>query len=139
MRLIRTLIVLGAAGLFLPSPPEDQTGAEPTAESPTAFEMLSSAGSAASDAWSFCQRQPEVCNVAGYAAERLQAKAFYSASLLWGWAWEEKGAAPSAQGPFASLTVEGDVPPPGGEHGGSQSTLGLDDLVAPWRGPAKDG
>lgn len=139
MRLFRTLIVLGAAGLFLPSPPEDQAAMQASADSPSTLEVLSSAGSAASDAWSFCSRQPEVCGVAGYLAGRLEAKALYSASLLWGWAWEGGGAKPAPQGPFATITVPGDRPAPTGSETGGGSTLGLDDLVPPWRGPAKDG
>lgn len=136
MRLIRTLLVLGAAGLFLPSPPGEPAGTGP--EQPSAFEVLSSAGSAASDAWSFCSRQPEVCGVAGYLAERLETKALYSASLLWGWAWDG-GTPPPPQGPFASVTVPGDRPAAPGKATGGQSTLGLDDLVPPWRGPEKEG
>ncbi len=139
MRLFRTLIVLGAAGLLLPSPPGEPQIAGEGLDQPSAFEMLTSAGSAASDAWSFCSRQPEVCEVAGYMAERLQTKALYSASLLWGWAWEGKEAPLAARGPHAAIIVPGDVPPPSGQNGKGQSTLGLDDLVAPWRGPSKDG
>jgi len=141
MRLFRTLIVLGAAGLFLPSPPDDPKSTGTGADSPSAFQMLSSAGSAASDAWGFCSRQPDVCGVAGYLAERLETKALYSASLLWGWAWDGGKAKPAvAQGPFTTITVEGDMPAAGGADGGKgQSTLGLDDLVPPWRGPAKEG
>ena len=140
MRLVRTLIVLGAAGLLLPSPPGEPQGPGDGLESPSAFEMLSSAGSAASDAWSFCSRQPEVCDVAGYLADRLQSKALYSASLLWGWAWDGKAGAPAAAaGPAVSVIVPGDVPPPSRLSEKGQSTLGLDDLVQPWRGPAKDG
>lgn len=145
MRLFRTLLVLGAAGLFLPSPPEDPKAPGKGADSPSAFEMLSSAGSAASDAWGFCSRQPEVCGVAGYLADRLEAKALYSASLLWGWAWDGKPAprAVALQGPFTEITVEGDMPaaPAGADatDGRGRSTLGLDDLVPPWRGPAKEG
>ena len=138
MRLIRTIILLGAAGLLLPSPPDEpKTGAD--ADSPSTIEMLSSAGSAASDAWSFCRRQPEVCGVAGYLAGRLEAKTLYSASLLWGWAWDGRTGKPQLQGPFAEITVEGDMPAPAADDPKGQSTLGLDDLVPPWRGPAKEG
>ncbi len=135
MRLIRTIILLGAAGLLLPSPPEDlKSGSDP--DSPSTIDMLSSAGSAASDAWSFCSRQPEVCGLAGYLAGRLESKALYSASLLWGLAWNGK---PQPQSPFAEITVDGDVPPPATDDPKGQSTLGLDDLVPAWRGPSKEG
>ncbi|WP_421695815.1 hypothetical protein [Aestuariivirga sp.] len=137
MRLFRTLIVLGAAGLFLPSPPEDPSATGEDTAGPSTFEVISSAGSAASDAWSFCSRQPEVCGVAAYLGGKLEAKALYSASLLWGWTFEDTPEPPAAhvQGPFAALTVSGPVPdPPGGPPQG-QSTLQLDDLIAPWRRP----
>jgi hypothetical protein len=138
MRLIRTIVLLGAAGLLLPSPPEElKRGPDP--DSPSTIDMLSSAGSAASDAWSFCSRQPDVCSVAGYLANRLEGKLLYSGSLLWGWAWDGKSGKPHLQGPYAAVTVEGDVPPPVAGDPKSQSTLGLDDLVPPWHGPAKEG
>lgn len=138
MRLLRTIILLSAAGLLLPSPPEElATGPDP--DSPTTIDLLSSAGSAASDAWSFCSRQPEVCGVAGYLGGKLEGKLLYSASLLWGWAWDGKAMTPRSQGPFAAITVEGDMPPPATDDPKGQSTLTLDDLVPPWRGPAKEG
>jgi hypothetical protein len=138
MRLFRTIILLSAAGLLLPSPPEELAKrADP--DSPTTIDMLSSAGSAASDAWSFCSRQPDVCGVAGYLGGKLEGKLLYSASLLWGWAWDGKTAKPRPQGPYAVITVEGDMPPPATDDPKGQSTLGLDDLVPPWRGPAKEG
>jgi hypothetical protein len=138
MRLFRTIILLAAAGLLLPSPPEERArGPDPL--SPSTIDMLSSAGSAASDAWSFCSRQPEVCGVAGYLGGKLESKVLYSASLLWGWAWDGKSGKPKMVGPFAGVTVEGDYPPPAGTEPAGQSTLGLDDLVPPWRGPAKEG
>lgn len=137
-------MVLGAAGLFLPSPPEDPQLKGEVQDAPSTFEMISSAGKAAADAWSFCSRQPEVCGVAVYLGGKLEAKALYSASLLWGWTFDGKGEAkrtPVDAGPFAVITV----PAPGPEAPGSapvgQSTLMLDDLIAPWRphdGP-KDG
>jgi hypothetical protein len=138
MRLFRTIILLGAAGLLLPSPPEELARG-PDPDSPSTIDMLASAGSAASDAWSFCSRQPDVCGVAGYLGGKLEGKLLYSASLLWGWAWDGKAGRPRITGPFAQITVEGDYPPPAGNPRDSQSTLGLDDLVAPWRGPAKEG
>lgn len=138
MRLIRTIVLLSAAGLLLPSPPDElKTGPDP--DSPSTIDMLSSAGSAASDAWSFCSRQPEVCSVAGYLGGKLEGKVLYSASLLWGWAWDGKSGKPVPAGPFAAITVEGDVPAAVTGDAGGQSTLGLDDLVPPWRGPAKEG
>lgn len=135
-------MILGAAGLFLPSPPEDPSARQAeTAEGPSAFEMMSSAGAAASDAVGFCGRQPDVCGVAGYLAGRLERKMLYSASLLWGWAWDEK--TPVEAGGTAALRVEGDAPetPAASPQAVGRSTLRLDDLIPEWRGPArkKDG
>jgi len=138
MRLFRTIMVLSGAGLLLPSPPEELARG-PDPGSPSTIDMLSSAGSAASDAWSFCSRQPDVCGVAGYLGGKLEGKVLYSASLLWGWAWDGKADKPKLHGPYAEVTVEGDRPPPAGDETGGRSTLGLDDLVPPWRGPAKEG
>lgn len=138
MRLFRTIILLGAAGLLLPSPPEELAKG-PDPDQPSTIELLSTAGSAASDAWSFCTRQPEVCGVAGYLGGKLEGKLLYSASLLWGWAWDGKEGKPRPAGPYASVTVEGDMPVAATEDPQGQSTLGLDDLVPPWRGPAKEG
>ena len=138
MRLFRTIILLSAAGLLLPSPPEELAKG-PDADSPTTIDMLASAGSAASDAWSFCSRQPDVCGVAGYLGGKLEGKVLYSASLLWGWAWDGKSGKPKLQGPYAAIAVEGDMPPPATDDPKGQSTLGLDDLVPAWRGPAKEG
>lgn len=144
MRIFRTLILLGAAGLFLPSPPEDPSTLKAETEGPSAFEMMSSAGATAADAATFCSRQPEVCSVAGYLAGQLERKLLYSASLLWGWAWEEQPAGQPAG--FTVLHVAGDGPaprPPGasGSPPPGQSTLRLDDLIPEWRGPGsnKDG
>lgn len=138
MRLIRTIILLGAAGLLLPSPPEELARG-PDPDSPSTIDMLSSAGSAASDAWGFCSRQPDVCGVAGYLGDKLEGKLLYSASLLWGWAWDGSKGKPQLKGPYATVTVEGDMPAPATDEPTGQNTLGLDDLVEPWRGPAKEG
>jgi hypothetical protein len=148
MRIFRTLILLGAAGLFLPSPPEDPAARQAEAEGPSAFEMMSSAGATAADAATFCSRQPEVCGVAGYLAGQMERKLLYSASLLWGWAWEEEapGNAADGSGGLISISVAGDVPEPdpSGASGSTpkgRSTLRLDDLIPEWRGPSskKDG
>ncbi|MCA3561515.1 MAG: hypothetical protein IOC82_10865 [Aestuariivirga sp.] len=138
MRVFRTIILLAAAGLLLPSPPEELAKG-PDPDQPSTIDMLSSAGSAASDAWSFCSRQPDVCAMAGYMGSKLEGKLLYSASLLWGWAWDGGKGHPQLSGPSAAITVEGDFPPPSGAATDGQSTLGLDDLVPPWRGPAKEG
>jgi hypothetical protein len=137
MRIFRTLIVLTGAGLLLPSPPDGWRAADHGVPEPSTLELLTSAGAAASDAASFCTRQPEVCSVAGYLADKLTAKAIYSASLVWGWAGREGPELAEDKGPFAAVSVPGDVPEavPAAQTG--QSTLELDDLIPEWRGPRK--
>ncbi|MFM8747085.1 MAG: DUF5330 domain-containing protein [Aestuariivirga sp.] len=139
MRIFRTLILLTGAGLLLPSPPEGWRAAEQGAPEPSTLELLTSAGAAASDAASFCSRQPEVCSVAGYLTEKLTAKALYSASLVWGWAERDAPQPAEASGPFAAISVAGDVPDALPAEQAGQSTLGLDDLIPEWRGPQKGG
>ena len=107
MRLFRTILLLSAAGLLLPSPPEDLAKGS-DADSPSTI-------------------------------GKLEGKLLYSASLLWGWAWDGRTGKPKLQGPYATVTVEGDMPPPATNDPKGQSTLGLDDLVPPWRGAAKEG
>ena len=77
--------------------------------------------------------------MASYLGGKLEGKVLYSASLLWGWAWDGKAGKPKLTGPYAEIAVEGDYPPPASDEPQGQSTLGLDDLVAPCRGPAKEG
>ncbi len=145
MRIFRTLILLGAAGLFLPSPPEDPAVHQAEAEGPSAFEMMSSAGATAADAATFCSRQPDVCAVAGYLAGQMERKLLYSASLLWGWAWEDTtpGDGGGASEGMTMISVAGDVPEsdPSGASGSTpqgRSTLRLDDLIPEWRGPSRN-
>lgn len=139
MRIFRTLILLTGAGLLLPSPPEGWRAADHGVPEPSTLELLTSAGAAASDAASFCTRQPEVCGVAGYLADKLTAKALYSASLVWGWARPEGPPRAEAAGPFAAVLVAGDIPDPLPAEQSGQSTLELDDLIPEWRGPQKGG
>jgi hypothetical protein len=139
MRIFRTLILLTGAGLLLPSPPEGWQASDHGVPEPSTLELLTSAGAAASDAASFCSRQPEVCSVAGYLTQKLTAKALYSASLVWGWADHEGPQPADASGPFAAISVPGDIPEPLPAEQSGQSTLELDDLIPDWRGPQKGG
>jgi hypothetical protein len=147
MRLIRTLLVLAGAGVFLPSPPQDleatTTGVAPTEVS--AVEMLSSATSTFSDLAGFCHRQPGACQTAAYVAAHLEAKAKYSAKLVYEWATDQPAPAGHAIIPVPAQAEEADqlqtgsttAAHPEGQDGAtpSQSTLTLGDLVPAWRGP----
>lgn len=140
MRIFRTLIVLAGAGLLLPSPPEGWRAADQDeAQQPSVLALLTSAGAAASDAASFCTRQPDVCTVAGYLADKAITKAIYSASLVWGWAGKDGPPPAAINGPSAALSVPGDVPETTPAAKGGQSTLELDDLIPEWREPGKGG
>ena len=88
MRLIRTIILLTGGGLLLPSPPADPMQGTGVADATTmsAMEMLSSATSAFGDVAGFCGRQPGACETAAYVAAHLEAKAKYSAKLVYEWA-----------------------------------------------------
>jgi hypothetical protein len=145
MRLIRTILLLGGAAFLLPSPPEPVTAANTTVlkQEVSTLEMLSSATSAVSDVASFCSRQPEVCETAVFVAAKLEAKAKYSARLIYEWASESTSdpALPATSQEAikvdmittgsTQLAMADDTPPPP-----SQSTLQIEDLIPEWRGPA---
>ena len=144
MRLIRTLLVLSGAGFLMPSPPEDISIGNEVAltQQVSALEVLSSASSAVVDVAGFCSRQREVCATAGYVAGKLEAKAKYSAKLIYEWASEStSGPALPAQSQEAlradllktgTNMAEATVP-----DASNQSTLKLQDVIPPWRGPVK--
>lgn len=127
MRIIRTLVLLTAVVVFMPSPPEERLGtADETA--PPATEFLSAAFSAVADMRDFCSRQAAVCDTAHYLAVKLEGKAKYGAELLYDWANER------AEQPAADVTTASGEP-----ARPSQNTLELEDLIPEWRAPAKQG
>lgn len=142
MRLIRTIVLLGGAAIFLPSPPaDDMADASSSGPAPvSAVEMLTQAISAISDVTSFCQRQPGACETAIALATHLEAKARYNARLIYEWAAETDRPVGHAEVP---VVVPGVDP----IHTGSaaralripeplrQSTLRPDDLIPAWRSP----
>ena len=144
MRLIRTLLVLSGAGFLIPSPPEEVAignGGVVTQQVST-LEVLSSASSAVTDVAGFCTRQPEVCSTAGYVAGKLEAKAKYGVKLIYEWAAESTSdpALPrkSQEANTADLLKTGTIVADAAEaEPGSQSTLKLQDVIPPWRGPGK--
>lgn len=124
MRIIRTIILLGAAAIFLPSPPQDRP--DLTADQPSATEFLSAALSTVADLGDFCSRQAAVCDTAHYLAATLEGKARYSIELLYQRSQESKGTALTQQ---ASDDDQGQAASPG------QNTLRLEDLIPEWRAP----
>lgn len=144
MRIFRTLMVLTGITVFLPSPPEVPSDGAVAAvgESVTAEQgegLLSTATMAIADIASFCARQPEVCQTAGFVAGKLEAKAKYSVKLLYEWANEASG--PEQVSPLPDQAEAVDPMTTGSARTTlalapeSQSTLRLDDLIPEWRGP----
>ena len=143
MRLIRTILILTSVGVLMPSPPEDLAAPADgsTSIQVSAGDMLSSATSAFSDIGDFCVRQPSACETVAVVAARFEAKAKYSAKLIYEWA-TDPGEVPETQAePVQAET--GDQLKTGSTRtivaesalAAGQSTLRLDDLIPEWRGP----
>jgi hypothetical protein len=107
------------------------------------LEMLSSATSAVGDVASFCVRQPDVCETAAYVAGKLEAKAKYSAKLIYEWASESTSdpalPATTQEAIKVDMMSTGSVKlakadPPEQKN---QSTLQIEDLIPEWRGPVE--
>ena len=140
MRIIRTILVLSAITAFMPSPPDDSNKVVPNGNTADTgyFEV---ATNAFSDLASFCERQPGVCETAGFVAHKLELKAKYGARLIYEWANEANTVPSTALQPdiasgsdpiktgSTKLASTKNAPLP------SQSTLRLDDLIPVWRGP----
>ena len=89
MKIIRTGLVLGAIGFFMPTPPElanNPDSAQGQGLGPFGYVMA--AADTFADVKGFCQRKPGVCNAAGHMAINLEARAKYSAKLIYEWANE---------------------------------------------------
>lgn len=137
MRIFRTLFILTAAVLLIPSPPDD--GRVEAATAPSTPEMLGAAFSTVADLRGFCARQPGVCDTAGFVAGTLEAKAKHGAKLIYEWA--NDGTAAPLEGEDLAVSVDaiqtgsttkaGAVEP----REPKQTTLTLEDLIPEWRGP----
>jgi hypothetical protein len=87
MGILRKAIVAGGMFAALPMPPHG--GQMETAEllaGPGTFAYVAAASDTFADVTSFCQRRPMACNVAQYIAVAAQAKAKYSAKIVYEWA-----------------------------------------------------
>ena len=115
MGILRKAIVAGGLFAVLPMPPQDgteQQGGQPP--SPGTFAYIAAASETYADVSSFCLRQPMACDVGQYIAVTAQAKAKYSAKIIYEWANEDnaqKTAAPvltteTAEAPFIPLPLE---------------------------------
>ncbi len=105
MRLIRTALLLGLAAWFLPSPPPGGE-AERQAAGADGATIALAAVRAATDAATFCDRQPEVCDTALKAWDVLRAKLVYSAGLAFE-EWRRRNAGASDASPPAVSTETG--------------------------------
>lgn len=141
MRIVRTIILLSAIVILMPSPPESvkKDAGLIAANDVSAPEILVAATRAASDLGGFCAREPQVCVTASYVAEMLEAKAKYSVRLIYDWANEASSgdAAPEQadavdQLVTSSTRVAVDEP-------ASQNTLKVEDRIPAWRAPTIGG
>ncbi len=87
MGILRTTLVLGAIFALLPMPPQSaEPGHTEIAEALGTFGYMVAAAEAFSDVKGFCMRKPAVCDAAGHVAVKIEAKAKYSAKLIYEWA-----------------------------------------------------
>lgn len=87
MGILRTTLVLGAIFALLPSPPKlARPGETEVARDSGTFGYVVAAAEAFSDVKGFCMRKPVVCEAAGQMAVKIEAKAKYSAKLIYEWA-----------------------------------------------------
>lgn len=143
MRIFRTIILLSGITVFMPSPPEDVNQARQSVASADVADSgyFEVATNTFSDLAAFCQRQPNVCETAGFVAHKLELKAKYGVRLIYEWANEANTTPSSALQPdiadgsdpieTGSMKLASVKQPPLA----SQSTLRLEDLIPVWRGP----
>jgi hypothetical protein len=142
MRIFRTIMLLTGVSVFMPSPPE-AANQDPgqTADAAATQSILVTAARAVSDVATFCSRQPEVCDTAGYVAGRLEAKAKYSVRLIYDWASESASEPQSTPYPNEAttdpITTGSMAVVAASEAGEGQSTLRIEDLIPEWRGPVQ--
>lgn len=134
MRIVRTLILLTGIGFLLPSPPEQAR--EQTADAALPG-VISTAMQAVSDVAGFCARQPGVCETAGYVAGKVEAKAKYSARLIYEWASESSTGSDRPGGMAQTDPLSTGSAPALRLARDGQSTLKLEDFIPAWRQPAK--
>jgi len=104
MKLTRWIVILGLAAVFMPSPPPGdpllQTAAgrsDATMRGADPAELAYAAMAAASDAGSFCSRQPQACEIAGRFWADFTLRLRYTLRLTYQWATGQEGqAAPSS-------------------------------------------
>ena len=138
MRIVRTIILLSAVVILMPSPPESEKkdAGFMVASDVSAPEIFVAATRAASDIGGFCAREPQVCVTAAYVARMFEAKAKYSVRLIYDWANEaSSGDATPHQADALDELVTSSTKLAGDEPA-SQNTLKVEDRIPAWRPPA---
>ena len=132
MGIVRPAILILAATMLLPSPPEKPRQQLAT-DDPSTLEVVGSTFRAIGDIGSFCARQGQVCATARHLLERMEAKARYNFLLLYDWAHSDP-----ARGGDVPLRYEANADPvltgsagKLSEEDGSRSTLTPQDLILP--------
>ncbi len=141
MGILRNTIILGAAVLAMPSPPaqvQPDGVVPPTASS---FAYITAATETFADVRAFCQRRPAVCDTAGVIAVNVEAKAKYSARLIYEWANEAGAEQPRSSALTQDLATADPIATGTADAKAgvavSQSTLTLADLIPEWKVPQK--
>lgn len=123
----------------MPNPPVSEQGNGIVAPTASSFAYVSAAAETFADVRAFCERRPGVCQTAGHLAVTMEAKAKYSAKLIYEWANDAGAATPRATAlpadlagadPIATGSVEARP-----KLAQSQSTLKLEDLLTEWTAP----
>jgi hypothetical protein len=101
----------------------------------TVPQFINAASRTVSDAGEFCGRQPIVCVTADFIAGKLEAKAKYSAKLIYEWA-NEASSTPTAREAALIAPQPARLPRLAADSGApSQNTLKVEDLIPAWRNP----
>lgn len=137
MRILRTILVLTGITVFMPSP--DDSNKVVLAGNIADTGYIEVATNTYTDLAAFCERQPGVCETAGFVAHKLELKAKFGARLIYEWA-NEASPMPAlqpdiAQGSDPIATASTKLASAKQTSPASQSTLRLEDLIPVWRGP----
>jgi len=140
MGILRNAFILGAVVLALPNPPASEQPADIVPASASTFAYVAAAADTFADLRTFCERRPGVCQTAGQLAGSMEAKAKYSARLIYEWA--NDAGAPTQPQTLLPPDIAAADPIATGTPGQkmkfvSQSTLTLEDLIPEWKNPPK--
>jgi Family of unknown function (DUF5330) len=143
MGLLRNLAIFAAIAVAMPTPPNSELKDGIVPPSVSSFAYVSAAAQTFADLKGFCERQANVCDTAGRIAVHMEAKAKYSAKLIYEWA-NEAGSEQSNRSPLPKDIVAADPIATGStkslrKKNLSQSTLQLQDIIPEWQAPHNEG